>query len=103
MNGDIFFPGWASEKGGSRKLLAARSHLSGTMAPWSQRRPSYRAAPAAPHGQPRTVRRGESYLGSLGEEKCNFGVVVVAGSLQRGLACLRKDTGRQVTKEERQV
>lgn len=36
----------------------------------------------------------KSYLGSLGEQQSNFRIIVVAGSLQRGLACLRKDTGK---------
>lgn len=41
-----------------------------------------------------SVRCFKSYLGSFGEQQSNFRIIVVAGSLQRGLACLRKDTGK---------
>lgn len=46
----------------------------------------------APHN-PHSRKCRKSYLGSFSEEKSNFRIVVVAGGLQRGLACLRKGTG----------
>lgn len=48
---------------------------------------------AASHNQ-YNRKRNQSYLGSFGEEKSNFRIIVVAGRLQRSLACLRKGTGR---------
>lgn len=55
-----------------------------------QRNPSNFTAPHKQHNGKYT----ESYLGSFGEEKSNFWVIVVAGSLQRSLACLWRGTGK---------
>lgn len=46
---------------------------------------------ATPHNQ-HDRNCNNSYLGSFSEEKGNFRIIVVAGSLQRSLSCLRKGT-----------